>query len=287
VAVILSTLSLVELVRATVDSDCFVGLAADVEPILASLSGKCRLGLVDGRPNTAICALSERIGLECLVGTKNLRRSIRGWRHDSYAFKHCDVGGVTTTPMHGVCLLRGDQLPLRDFLPSFVPRDASTMLSVQAPTHKYRVAPASVVLTPLGCENLGSLRKAYYHGGGLLPETIDRKTCVLAPGVYAPKGHWALRPLTLEEVLVAKDFGRIVPNLLAVGRLENYFLQRLVPGKSLVVLATRWGCNGGGGFFSPRQCKEHWTSEKNQDLEPGVQAETWDEGGGKKWAGGS
>jgi hypothetical protein len=79
----------------------------------------------------------------------------------------------------------------------------------------------------------------------LLPEFIDRKTCVLTPGAYAPKGKWALRPLTLEEILVAKDFGRIAPGLLAAGRLDNYFLQRLVPGKNLVAVAQRWGCNGG------------------------------------------
>jgi hypothetical protein len=48
VAVILSTLDSVELVRASVGVDCFVGLAGDVEIILDSLRGKCRLGLVDG-----------------------------------------------------------------------------------------------------------------------------------------------------------------------------------------------------------------------------------------------
>jgi hypothetical protein len=78
-------------------------------------------------------------------------------------------------------------------------------------------------------QNLGSWRNLYYHGGGLLPECIDCKTCELATGVYAPKGHWALWPLTLEEVLMAKDFGRILPALLGAGRLENYFLQQLVP----------------------------------------------------------
>jgi hypothetical protein len=82
------------------------------------------------------------------------------------------------------------------------------MLSVQAPSHRYKPAPSTAVLTPLGCKNLGSFAAPYYHGGGLLPGTLDRKTRVLAPGLYAPKGHWALRPLTVEEVFVAKDFGR-------------------------------------------------------------------------------
>jgi hypothetical protein len=249
VAVILSRLDLVALVQATVGTDCFVGLASEVEAVLGALSGKCRLGLVDGHPTRKFCELGDRFGLDCIIGTKNVRRRIDGWRHDSFAFKHCDVAGVTITPSHGVCLLRGDQLPLRSALPFYVPRDVSTMLSVMAPTHKFRAAPEEPVLTPLGCANLGTLEHPYYHGGGLLPPSIDRRTRILAPGLYAPKGHWALRPLTLEEVVLAKDFGRILPNLLAVGRLENDLLQRLVPGKSLVALATRWGCHGGGGLL--------------------------------------
>jgi hypothetical protein len=87
--------------------DCFVGLARDVKVILDSLSGKCRLGLVDGRPTREICALTEGVGLECLLGTKNLRRTIRGWKHDNLAVQHCNVGGVTTLTTQGVCLLQG------------------------------------------------------------------------------------------------------------------------------------------------------------------------------------
>jgi hypothetical protein len=46
---------------------------------------------------------------------------------------------------------------------------------------------------------------------------------------------------------MAKDFGRLLPGLIAVERLNNQFLDSLVPGKILVALATQWGCNGGGG----------------------------------------
>ena len=249
VAVILSTLDSVELVRASVGVDCFVGLAGDVEIILDSLSGKCRLGLVDGRPTREICSLAERFGLECIVGTKNVRRSIGGWKHDHEHLWHCEVGGVTTTSTHRVCLLPGNQIPTRVVRESVVPRDASTMLSVQAPTHRYRDPPATTVLSPLGCENLGTARAPQFHGGGLLPEQIDRRTYVLTPGVYAPKGKWALRALTVEEVIVAKDFGRLLAASLAVEQLSNRFLDSLVPGKSLVALARQWGCNGGGWCF--------------------------------------
>jgi hypothetical protein len=266
VAVILSNLDSLDLVRASVGADCFVGQAQDVESILASLSGKCCLGLVDGCPTPQICRLGELFGIGCIIGTQNVRREISGWRHDSYSLCHCEVGGVTITPTPGVCLLYGDQLPLRAALPTAVSRDASTMLSVQAPAHRYKHAPTNPVLKPLGCENLGSACAPYYHGGGLLPAFIDCRTRVLAPGLYAPKGHWALRPLTVEEVFVAKDFGRILPALLAVERLDNRFLQDLVPGKSLVALAMRWGCNGGGFLFAksiPRSyyAETYWGNE--------------------------
>jgi hypothetical protein len=59
---------MVELVCATVGVDCFVGLAD--ESMLLSLSGRCRLGLVDGRPNVKICGLWTQLGLECIIGTK-------------------------------------------------------------------------------------------------------------------------------------------------------------------------------------------------------------------------
>jgi hypothetical protein len=152
----------------------------------------------------------------------------------------CDVGGVTTMSTPGICLLEGDSLPSRVSFLAVVPRDASTMLSVQVPAHRYRDPPTSEVLSPLGCENLGSERSPFHYGGGLLPDSIDKKTCVLTPGVYhAPKGKWALRPLTVEEVIVAKDFGRSLPPLLGIERLDNCFLHTLVPRTSLVALAMR------------------------------------------------
>lgn len=49
----------------------------------------------------------------------------------------------------------------------------------------------------------------------------------------------------LEEVLVAKDFGKVLAKLLLAGNLTNTFLAKLTPKKSLVALAHHWGCNGG------------------------------------------
>jgi hypothetical protein len=150
--------------------------------------------------------------------------------------------------MNGVCLAQGSEPPTLQTLPHAVPRDASTVLCVQAPANKYRPAPPYCIVTPLGCINLGTDLRPYYHGGGLLPASLDRKTEVLTPGVFAPKTKWALRPLTVEEVLVAKDFSKVLSDLLTAGPITNGLLRDLPPGKPLIGLALRWWCNGGGSF---------------------------------------
>jgi hypothetical protein len=235
-------------VRGSVGADCFVGLEADFnETIAQSLRGICKLGLVDGRVTLKTCELAEKLDLACILGTKSLRRPIQGWTHDSWTVQHCDRGGVTTRLTTGCCLIPGVNFPKLECLEGSVPRDASTVLDARAPARKYRAAPLNCVVMPLGCENLGSDGKPYFHGGGLLPGDLDRRTEVLTPGVYARKGDWALRRLTLEEVLVAKDYGKVLTDLLSVGTLSNALLRNLTPGKTLVALAERWGCNNGGG----------------------------------------
>jgi hypothetical protein len=91
-----------DLVKAYVGVDCFVGLAGDVEVILDLLRRKMSSWFGRRPTNTRICSLGEPFGLECIVGTKNLRRSIGGWKHDNVHLRHCQVGGVTTTSTHGV-----------------------------------------------------------------------------------------------------------------------------------------------------------------------------------------
>jgi hypothetical protein len=151
--------------------------------------------------------------------------------------------------MAGTCLARGLIPAALQALPPSVLRDASTVLSAQAPARKYRPSPPRCVLEPLGCENLGTDARPFYHGGGLLPSGLDWKTKVLSPGIYAPKKHWALRGLTVEEVLFAKDFNKVLAGLLTSGPITNQFLRDLIPGKLLIGLARRWGCYGGGVFF--------------------------------------
>jgi hypothetical protein len=256
IAVILSCVNSVDLVRGCIGEDCFVGLATDMDKnVLLSLRGLSKLGLVDGRVTSQIGAFASTLALECITGTTSLRRPISGWCHDTWAFSHCEVGGVTTRSTQGCCLIPGTQP-----LPFAVPRDASTVLCPMATSLKYRPAPVSRVMFPLGCKNLGTTAHPHYHRGGLLPGNLDRRTEVLSPGVFAPKRHWALRNLTLEEVLLAKDFGKVLANLLSSGTMTNLFLKSLTPGKTLVVLVGRWGCNGGvhsGRKLEPVVC---WTS---------------------------
>ncbi len=78
------------------------GIAQDAKSILDYLSGICRLGLVDSQPTPEICSLEKSFGLECITGTKNLRCSIEGWKHDKEHLRHCEVGDVTTTSTHEV-----------------------------------------------------------------------------------------------------------------------------------------------------------------------------------------
>mgnify|MGYP000400063954 CR=1 FL=1 len=48
---------------------------------------------------------------------------------------------------------------------------------------------------------------------------------------------------------MANDFGTVVTASITAGQLSDESLRRLTPGKTLVSLVERWGCNGGGSFF--------------------------------------
>jgi hypothetical protein len=192
-AVILSSMDAIHLVKGVVGIECFVGTASDLEAVLLpSLRGKCRLGLVDGRVTGKLCEMATQLNLSRLIETTCVQRKVPGWENDSMTLRHCEVGGITTTLTQGCCLTRGKESLTSEPIQVIVSRDASTVLSPTAPSRKYQPKPKTRVVLPLGCENLGSEARPHYHGGGLLPATVDRKTSVLTPGVYAPKDSWAL-----------------------------------------------------------------------------------------------
>jgi hypothetical protein len=175
-------------------------------PFVLSLCRMHKLGLVDRQITSQLCGLATKLDLRCFIGTTSLQRGIAGGCHNSWAFQHCKVGGVTTWQIQGCCLVLGANPPQIQCLSHYVPYDASTMLCPMASAQKYRPTPSGGAVLPLGCENLQTTSKPYYHGQGLLPGNLDCQTEVLSPGVFAPKHHWALWNVTLEEVLVTKDF---------------------------------------------------------------------------------
>jgi hypothetical protein len=250
--VILSSSTQISLVKSLVEKNCLIVTTEDAGSVLTPpTTGECSLCLVDGRLGAASARLLETCGITRILGTRGLQRSIPHWTHESWTAAHWSLGGVTTKEVTGVCLTLGSSNLYRHVIQPSVGRDASTVLSVQAPAQKYQPGPPSSTMTPLGCEQLETELTPIYHGDGLLPGKCDKCTVVLTPGLFAPKGNWAHRNLNLDEVLTAKDCGRVAASLMGYVILTNVFLRHSTPGKCLVTLATQWGCNGGGNnaFF--------------------------------------
>ncbi len=131
-------------------ADSFVGLATAMnESVTLSLCGVCKL--VDGQVTSQICGLATKLDLRCLLGTtSSVQRHITCWWHGMWYFQHCKVGGVTTWPIQGCCLIPGATLPTLHPLTYSVPRDTSMVLCTMAPFQKYQLAPTVPVLHPLG-----------------------------------------------------------------------------------------------------------------------------------------
>jgi hypothetical protein len=104
-----------------------------------------------------------------------------------------------------------------------------------APHYILRSAPPQRHVGDGVCRNLGTTHRPHYHGGGWLPVVITTKTCVLTPGIFAPKGTWGIRPLTVREYLACKDVPEQIIRELGDAPLlgPNAMLETLVPGKCL------------------------------------------------------
>jgi hypothetical protein len=262
VVVVSSELHL-SLIQSLVEEDCLVITAAHALSVLTpDTTGGCSLCLVDGRVLPTTARLLQSCGVTRILGTRGIRRAIPQWTNVGWSAAHWKLGGVTNEEVSGVCLALGSAPPASHHSLDSIGRDASTVLSIKAPGRKYRPSPRSSTVSPLGCEQLGTPLYPVYHGGGLLPGGCDKRTVVLSPGLYAPQGSWLQRTLTMEEVLIAKDCGRVAIDLLGAGLLPNSFLRNLVPGKCLVAFANRWGCNGGVTLFSP--CQGRWILKRRR-----------------------
>jgi hypothetical protein len=270
--VVLSSETHLSFVKSLVEADCLIMTTTEAQAVLTpALSGGCSLCLLDGRVVADTAQLLISSGVTRILGTtQGIWRKLSDWTHSSWQSAHWNFGGMTTTTkVAGVCLLLGsDGLKSLDIAES-VGQDAGTVLLVKAPARKYRPAPTTPTMSPLGCTQLGTPQFPVYHGGGLLPECCSKWTIVLAPGLFAPKGNWAQRNLTVEEILIAKDCGHVAADLLGAGTLTNTFLRSLLPVKCLIGLANRWECNNGGvTLFSPyqqmRSSQSHWQSNQRR-----------------------
>jgi hypothetical protein len=157
---------------------------------------------------------------------------------------HSAVGGVTIKHVGvTVCSLTPNVFNPVVTGDPVVGRDASTIMGSKGHSLFYRPAPLDIHLTPLRCEILGNARTPFVHGGGLLPADVSRKTRVLTPTLFAPKGTWGVRMLSGEELLLAHDWPMF--HIDAVGDSCKDF-PSLLPGKCLVAGLRQLVGNGGG-----------------------------------------
>jgi hypothetical protein len=127
-------------------------------------------------------------------------------------------------------------------LPSAVPRDASTVLSLTEHAKFFRPKPELKVIDPLRCVNLGSSDKPIYHGRGLLPAVLSHDTWVLTPFLYSPKANkqWGLRRLGIRETLSCLDFPDDWAKWLAAAGVDRAFVAKQPAMACFVAGATRW-----------------------------------------------
>jgi hypothetical protein len=277
VLVFLKTDEHLDAVEALVDDECMILSGQDWRVFgsrLPTFESRQVIGLIDGRLTTDIALLARTMQMHSLSSTMAARRPVAGWAGHKVRVEHTLVGGVTA------CHPRIHRYDNRDVeykvlaIPQSAPRDVGTVLSAVASSFHFRAAPDDHAVVPLAVVNLGNSSHPVYHGGGLLPGLIDRRTRVLTPGVYAPKGKWVIRCLTYVELLLSKDVSEtLAKTLVTCQPLPDIVLSKLLPGKCLVsgfrALFDDW--NGGGGEFrtgcgSEAACLKRKVEEFTDDL---------------------
>jgi hypothetical protein len=128
---------------------------------------------------------------------------------------------------------------------SKLPQDVGTVLLSQGGTRHYLRPHKQPNHWRWGCE-----KHPIYHGGGLLPGIIDRKTRVLTPGVYTPPGKWAVRLISYLEVLLSKEvLETLSKELMEFPPASDQLLRTFLPRKCSVLgfqaLLRYWNMGGG------------------------------------------
>jgi hypothetical protein len=237
-----------ELIRPLVGQDCRILVGTITS---ASFAGtpmeKVKLDLIDRAPTSVVSGLVlEGLRLTSILYTKRLRQKLVGWNDVHTKIRHQEVGGVTHYTLQLGVLTKGE-IPRMKPLGMIAPRDVTTVLSVMHPHYILRMAPGRWHIGDGECCDRGTEHSPFYHGGGWLPADLTPKIRVLTPGIYAPKGTWGIRPLTINVFLACKDVpesivgdlgGRPLPGLDAV-------VANMAPGKCLIEGFAVF--NGGGG----------------------------------------
>ena len=147
---------------------------------------------------------------------------------------HSAVGGVTDAKL---CITA---IASRPFIlsndpqaPCYAPRDASTVLGLKPSCFSFRPAPTAATTSPLRVVKLGVQgHQPFFHGGGLLAYPLTKRTLVLTPTLFAPKNHWGLRCLGVQEALECLDWPVALATIAST--LPRPPLSSLLPLKCLV-----------------------------------------------------
>jgi hypothetical protein len=230
---------------------------------LPNFNGRKCCGFVDGRLTGEVMGLVNGMSIQQVVGTKRGRRGFEGWLANSQEVAHDEVGGITAQKACITGMRKTGEPWEGSDLPFVVGRDASTVLSVMEPARRFRQAPANSGIIPLQCRNLGSETHPVYHGGGLLPDVLDKSVQIVTPTLFAKPGFWGLRGLSSKEILLAKDLSEIDALKLATPAKTASFLRGLTPGRCLV-FGFNAVFNGGGLTFA--RTKLLWESRSLSDL---------------------
>jgi hypothetical protein len=168
------------------------------------------------------------------AGTQRSWRGFQGWKSCDIKVIHSKVGGVTTQREHLQGFCKTEEAFQAASLPYLVGWDTSTVLSPMEGSCGYSRVPQTRTILPLECGSLGSSSHREYHGGGLLPSSLDKTVQVTTPTLFAKPIFWELRQLSSKEILLAKDLTKVDAAKLAQPSGKSSFLRALTPGKSLV-----------------------------------------------------
>jgi hypothetical protein len=247
--VMLRSARFLECIKAVVDTDCTIMVVEDVTGCLDLMRAKCQnleLMLVDSGPTSEVVSFARATYVRTIITKRIGQRIPVGWGQTMVVLRHEEVGGVTNSQVRMSRSSTGPGLGTKPMVTKLAPRDASTILDIKGHQVTFMDAPKSVDVEPLAVLNMGAASAmAYYHGGGLLPSSVNRSTRVLTPSLFARPGKWGRRALSLVEVLKAKDLSADDIDRLEEFELTNEFFDALLPVKCLTE-GYKALVNGGG-----------------------------------------